>query len=95
MIRFLFLVAIAIGLVVCGSTVKLGKRTFFGHIAAIWETPEAKDMRDGIKKEAGPVVDKVERGVKAGWQEAKKGSGSGSAGSAEKPDPTPAPPPAH
>jgi len=79
-IRFLFIVAIVIGLGVCGATVKLGNRTFFGHIRAIWATDEARDMRDGIKEKAGPVVDKIERGAKAGWNEATRdGSGSGSA----------------
>lgn len=80
MIRFLVIVAIVVGLGVCGATVKLGNRTFFGHIRAIWATDEARDMRDGIKEKAGPVVDKIERGAKAGWNEATRdGSGSGSA----------------
>jgi hypothetical protein len=64
-----------------GSTVKLGKRTFFGHVSAIWHTPEAQDMKEGVVKEAGPLVDKVERGVKAGYREATSDDGSGSAGS--------------
>ncbi|HVV88616.1 MAG TPA: hypothetical protein VHE35_36480 [Kofleriaceae bacterium] len=80
--RFLITVAIVGVLVFCGATVKLGKRTFFGHVRAIWSTQEAKDMRDGVDQKAGPVVDKLERGVKAGVREATKdepGSGSGSA----------------
>ena len=71
-IAFLFFIALAVGLVVCGSTVKLGSRTFFGHVRAIWQTDEAQDMRKGISDKAGPVVDKVKRGVKAGWDEATK-----------------------
>jgi hypothetical protein len=78
-IRLLIWLALAIGLVVCGSTVKLGSRTFFGHVRAIWATEEAKDMRDGIKGKAGPVVDKVKRGAKAGWDEATKEDAKGSA----------------
>ena len=89
MLRLLLWIALAVGFVVCGSTVKLGSRTFFGHIRAIWATDEAKDMRDGIKDKAGPMVDKVKRGAKAGWDEATKDGGSGS-GSA-KPEPAPAP----
>jgi len=85
-IRFLFWVGLLVGFVVVGSTVKLGKRTLFGHIHAIWETDEAKDMRHGIEDKAGPVVDKIKRGAKAGWSEATKDdatdAGSGSAGSA-------------
>ncbi len=53
MFRLAFLVVVALVLTVCGATVKLGKRTFFGHVSAIWNTEEAQDARDGIK----PVVD--------------------------------------
>ncbi len=91
MIRFLMILAIVVGLGVCGATVKLGKRTFFGHIRAIWSTEEAHDMREGIKDKAGPVVDKIERGAKAGWHEATKDGKTGS-GSAKKPEPQPATP---
>ena len=77
MFRFLITLAIILGLAVCGATVPLGKRTFFGHIKAIWSSDEAQDMRQGIKEKAGPAVDKVKRGVKAGIDEAKKNDGSG------------------
>jgi hypothetical protein len=91
-IRFLVVLALCVGLAVCGATVKLGKRTFFGHVKAIWSTDEAQDMRQGIKEKAGPVVDKIGRGAKAGWSEATKddkaGSGSGS-GSAQPAPVTP------
>ena len=83
MIRFLITVLVVGFLVFLGSTVKLGKRTFFGHVSAIWSTQEAKDMREGVSDKAGPVVDKLERGVKAGVREATRddapGSGPGSA----------------
>jgi hypothetical protein len=90
-LRFLFMSALVVGLVVCGATVKLGSRTFFGHVRAIWQTDEAQDMRQGIKEKAGPVVDKVKRGVKAGWDEATR-DGSNKTG-AEQPVVPPAPPP--
>jgi hypothetical protein len=81
---------IAAVLVWCGATVKLGKRTFFQHVSAVWSTPEAQDMKDGIEQKAGPVLDKVERGVKAGYHEATRGDGgtegSGS-GSSSVPSP--------
>lgn len=83
MIRLLFWLVIAGVLTWCGATVKLGKRTFFGHVSAIWHTPEAQDMKEGVVKEAGPLVDKVERGVKAGYREATDGSGSAGSGSAD------------
>ena len=54
------------------ATVKLGKRTFFGHVSAIWSTDEAKDMREGVSEKAAPVVEKVKRGVEAGYKEATK-----------------------
>jgi hypothetical protein len=69
-IRFLVTAAIVVALVFLGATVKLGKRTFFGHVQAIWSTQEARDMREGVGEKAGPVVDKLERGVKAGVREA-------------------------
>ena len=80
MIRLIVLLAIAVGLAYCGATVKLGKRTFFGHVRAIWETDEAQDLKEGVKDTAGPTVDKVKRGVKRGIEEATKDDeGSGSA----------------
>jgi hypothetical protein len=86
-IRLFIWLVLAVALVVCGSTVKLGKRTFFGHVSAIWSTPEAQDMKNGIEEKAGPVVNKVERGVRAGYREATNddGSGSGSASGSAKP----------
>ena len=59
-------------LVFVGATVKMGKRTFFGHIHAIWATEPARDMRDGVGDTAAPVVKKVKRGVEAGVREASK-----------------------
>ena len=79
MIRFLLYLAIAAGLAYCGATVKLGKRTFFGHVRAIWHTEEVQELKDGVKETAGPAVNKVERGIKAG---VKAASDDGSAGSA-------------
>lgn len=95
MFRLAFLVFLAIGLTVCGATVKLGKRTFFGHISAIWNTEEAKDAREGItpvvKKvgdKAEDVGEKVAPVVKKKVHELTEDEGSGSAsGSAKKPKP--------
>ena len=80
MIRLLVFLLLAGALAYCGATVKLGKRTFFGHVQAIWKTDEARDMKDGIKEKTAPAVDKVKRGVKKGIEEADR-DGSGSAGS--------------
>ena len=88
MIRLIIWLVIAGALVWCGATVKLGKRTFFQHVSAVWSTPEAQDMKNGIEEKAGPVVDKVERGVKAGYHEATRddgGTGSGTAATIPSP----------
>jgi hypothetical protein len=86
MIKLIIMLVIAVALAYCGATVKLGKRTFFGHVQAIWKTDEVQDMKEGFKEKAGPTVDKVKRGVKKGIEEAKKDeSGSGSQAAPAKP----------
>jgi len=77
-IRFLFTLVVVGVLVFCAATVKLGNRTFFGHVRAIWATDEAKDLKKGVKDTAGPAVHRLERGVEAGVK-AMKNDGSGSA----------------
>ncbi len=86
MIRFILFLVIAGALAYCGATVKLGKRTFFGHVRAIWHTEQVQDLKEGVKDKAGPTVDKVKRGVKKGYEEATKDeTGSGSAAPAPAP----------
>jgi hypothetical protein len=91
MIRSLIWLAIVVTLVFLGATVPLGKRTFFGHVSAIWSTDEAQDMRKGIEDKAAPAVKKIKKGVEAGVKAAsadEAGSGAGSAGApAEAPAP--------
>jgi hypothetical protein len=70
MIRFLLYLAIAIGLVYFATTVPLGKRTLVGHVRAIWHTEEVQEFKQGVKDKAGPAVDRLERGVKAGYKAA-------------------------
>jgi len=82
MLRFLVYLAIALGLVYVATTVPLGKRTFVGHFRAIWHTEEVQELKDGVKQKAGPAVDRLERGVKAGYKAATN-DGGGSQGSAE------------
>jgi hypothetical protein len=84
MIRLLIFLALAIGLTVCGSTVKLGKRTFFGHVRAIWATEEVQDLKQGVQEKAGPTADRVKRGVEAGYKAMKDDEGSAGSGSAAK-----------
>jgi hypothetical protein len=88
MIRFVLYLAIAVVIVYVAITVPFGKRTLVGHIRAIWHTEQVQDLKDGVKEKAGPAVERIERGVKAGYKEATgssdgsdagSGSGSGSA----------------
>jgi len=83
MIRLIVFLALAAGLAYCGATVKLGKRTLFGHVRAIWATEEVQDLKEGVKDNVGPTVDRVKKGVKKGYEAAtsddtSEGSGSGS-----------------
>jgi hypothetical protein len=75
MIKWIFILGFCVVIAFLGSTVPIGKRTFFGHIKAIWSSPEVKDLKDGVKEKAGPTVDKIERGVKKGYDEATKDDG--------------------
>lgn len=80
MIRGLLLLAIIGGLAFCGATVPLGNRTFFGHVHAIWASDEMGDLKDGVKESAGPAARRIERGVKAGFEAAKRDDGSAGSG---------------
>jgi hypothetical protein len=67
----LFKIVLFLGLlgagVYYGTTVKLGDRTFYQHLLAIWETKETKELRRGTKEKVGGMVDeatdKVVKGV--------------------------------
>jgi hypothetical protein len=82
MIRFLLYLVIAIGLVYFATTVQLGKRTLVGHVRAIWHTEQVQELKEGVKDKAGPAVDRLERGVKAGYKAATTPDGSSARGSA-------------
>lgn len=82
MIRLLVFLAFAGALAYCGATVKLGNRTFFGHVRAIWATDEAQDLKHGVKEKAAPAAGRLKRGIEAGYNAMKEdGSGSSAAGS--------------
>lgn len=89
MIRFVLFLIVAGALAYCGATVKLGKRTFFDHVRAIWHTEEVQELEQGVKETAGPAVNRVKRGIEAGYH-AMEHDGSGSnagSGSAAQPAP--------
>ena len=48
MIRFAFTLLIVGVLVFLGATVKLGKRTFFGHVSAIWSKIGRASCRERV-----------------------------------------------
>jgi hypothetical protein len=89
MIRLIVFLALAIALSVCGATVKLGTKTFFGHVRAIWATDEVQDLKKGVQDKAAPAADRVKRGVEAGYK-AMKDEGSGSAAGSGSVAPAPA-----
>src|SRR5271154_346388 len=63
LIRFLFSLLMLAAVVWFAVNVPLGKRTLWGHLHAIFSTPEAKDLADGTKEEAQKVADKVRQGL--------------------------------
>ena len=72
MIRLLVFLALALGLGYCAATVPLGKRTFFGHVRAIWSTNEVQDLKQGVQEKAGPTVDRVKHGIDRGIEAAQE-----------------------
>jgi hypothetical protein len=93
-IKLLIFLALAAGLAYCGATVKLGKRTFFGHVRAIWATEEVQDLKDGVKDNIGPAAKKVKNEIHdlTSDDDDKKGSGSAVPPPAPMPSPHPTTP---
>lgn len=73
-------VCLIVGFVYAGSTVKLGKYTFFDHVRAIWHTEQVQDLKTGVEDKAKPAVDKLKRGGAAAYDaiRGEPASGSGS-----------------
>jgi hypothetical protein len=86
MIRLLLTIFIVVALAFCGATVKLGKRTFFGHVRAIWSSEPVQDLKEGVEEKAGPALKRVKKEVHEVTSDDKDGDG--------KPDKAPAPAPA-
>jgi hypothetical protein len=59
LIRWLLWLAFFAAFVWFGVNVKLGKRTLFGHLAAIFHSREARDLADGTTQEAHKLADKL------------------------------------
>jgi hypothetical protein len=86
MIRFILFMATLLVLAYFGATVKLGNRTLFGHVRAVWATDEAQDMKKGVEQSAKPMLEKVKRGVEAGYREATRDEAPGVNQPAERDD---------
>lgn len=65
MIRLLFTGVLLFAFIVFGMTVKIGSRTLFGHVMAIWED-------DDVKGKVEPGLEKVERAGKKAYEELTK-----------------------
>jgi hypothetical protein len=76
-IRLLVFLALAGALAFCGATVKLGNRTFFGHVRAIWHTDEAQDLKKGVTDKAAPAAGKIKKGIEAGYNAMKDDGDAG------------------
>lgn len=87
LIRTLVTLTILALLVYAATTVKLGERTFFGHVARIWSSDEAQELVDGVKETSGPVMEKVKRGVKAGLDEANRDDEAGASAGKDRSEP--------
>ena len=59
LLKFILVVGLLGAGVYYGMTVKLGERTFFQHIQAIWETKETQELRRGTKQKVGGLMDKA------------------------------------
>jgi hypothetical protein len=59
LLRLIFVLGGLCALVWFGATAKLGDRTLFEHIQAIWKTPESQDLVRGTKNKMGNLVDRA------------------------------------
>jgi hypothetical protein len=67
-----------------GTTVKLGPRTLFQHLRAIGETQESRELIDGTKQAAEPLVDGVRRRIAGGTLPPSPGTGPDAGAPEEK-----------
>ena len=59
LIRWLLWLVCFVALLWFSATVKLGKRTLFGHMHAIFTSREAQDLADGTKQEAHKLAERL------------------------------------
>jgi hypothetical protein len=63
LLRWLFWTVVFFGFLYVALAVPLGKRTLAGHLANLWRSPEGRELRDGTREAAGPVIEKMRRGA--------------------------------
>ena len=59
LLKFLVVMGLLGAGVYYGMTVKLGERTFFEHVRAIWDTKETKELRRSTSEKVGGLVDEA------------------------------------
>jgi hypothetical protein len=59
LVRWLFWLCVFVAALWFAATVKLGKRTLFGHLHAIFTSREARDLADGTKQEAQELAERL------------------------------------
>ena len=58
LLRLIFVLGGLAAFVWFGATVRLGDRTFFEHVQAIWKTHESQDLVRGTKEKVGGLIDR-------------------------------------
>jgi hypothetical protein len=59
LIRLLVSLAMTAAFIWFAVTVPLGKHTLWGHLLAIFSTPQAKDLADGTREQAHKVAERM------------------------------------
>ncbi len=59
LLRLIFVLGGFAAMIWFGTTVKLGDRTLFEHIQAIWKTPASQELVRGTKDKMGDLVDRA------------------------------------
>jgi hypothetical protein len=63
LLRLIFVLGGLGAIVWFGMTVRLGDRTLFEHVQAIWKTHESQDLLRGTKQKVGDLVDRASEEV--------------------------------
>ncbi len=66
LLRLIFVLGGLGAMIWFATTVKLGERTLFEHVQAIWKTPESRQLVRGTKDKMGDLVDRATNRVVKG-----------------------------